>query len=101
MDPSNAGRHRDLAIAHSEVGNVRRSQGDLAAALQSYQSSVAIMGRVAKGNPGNAGWQRDLSAMYSGVGDVLKVQGKPREALKSYQASLAITDRLARSRPSA
>jgi tetratricopeptide (TPR) repeat protein len=99
MDPRDAGRQRDLAIAHSEVGNVRKLLGDLAGALQSYQAGVTIMGRAAKANPGNAGWQRDLSAMYR-VGDALKAQGRLGEALKSYQASLAIMDRLARIRPS-
>ena len=36
----------------------------MAAALKSYQASLAIRERLAKSDPGNAGWQRDLSVSY-------------------------------------
>jgi hypothetical protein len=39
---------------------VQRAQGDLAAALTSYQASLAIRERLAKADPGNAGWQRAI-----------------------------------------
>ena len=74
------------------------AQGDLPAALTSYQASLAIWERLAKSDPANAGWQRDLSVSYEKVGNVQVAQGLP-EALTSYQASLAIADRLAKSDP--
>ena len=75
------------------------AQGNLPAALTSYQAGLAIMERLAKSDPGNAGWQRDLSVSYKKVGDVQVAQGNLPAALTSYQAGLAITERLAKSDP--
>ncbi len=36
------------------------AQGALAAALTSYQASLAIRERLAQADPGNAGWQVDV-----------------------------------------
>ena len=46
---------------------MQSAQGDLAAALTSYQASLAIRERLAKADPGNAGWQRDVAAGYGRV----------------------------------
>jgi len=54
---------------------VRQAQGDLAAALISYQASLDILERLAKADPGNAGWRRDLSASHIKIGDVQQAQG--------------------------
>ena len=75
------------------------AQGNLPAALTSYQASLAIRDRLAKSDPANAGWQRDLSVSYEKVGNVRVAQGNLPEALTPYQASLAIADRLAKSDP--
>ena len=75
------------------------AQGNLPAALSSYQAGLAIRERLAKSDPGNAGWQRDLAVSYDRVGDVQVAQGDLPAALGSYQASLAIIDRLAKSDP--
>ena len=53
----NAGWQRDLSVSHNKIGDVQQAQGDLAAALASYQASLAIAERLAKADPGNAGWQ--------------------------------------------
>ena len=47
---------------------MQRAQGDLAAALTSYQASHDIFERLAKADPGNAGWQRDLSVSHNKMG---------------------------------
>ena len=83
----------------SRVGDVQVAQGNLPAALASYQAGLAIADRLAKSDPGNAGWQRDLSVSYDKVGDVQVAQGNLPAALTSYQAGLAIADRLAKSDP--
>ena len=70
---------------------MQQAQGDLAAALTSYQASLAIAERLAKADPGNAGWQRDLSVSHNKIGDVQQAQGDLAAALTSYQASLAIS----------
>ena len=73
------------------------AQGNLPAALTSYQASLAIRNRLAQSDPGNAGWQRDLSVSQDRIGDVQVAQGNLPAALTSYQASLAIRNRLAQS----
>ena len=78
---------------------MQRAQGDLPAALTSYQASLAISDRLAKADPGNAGWQRDLSVSHNKIGDVQRAQGDLPAALTSYQASLAISERLAKADP--
>ena len=55
---------------HNKIGDVLVAQGDLPAALTSYQASLAIAERLAKPDPGNAGWQRDLSVSHDKIGDV-------------------------------
>ena len=40
---------------------MQQVQGDLAAALTSYQADLAIAERLTKTDPGNAEWQRDLA----------------------------------------
>ena len=90
-DPGNAGWQRDLSVTHNKIGNVQVAQGDLPAALTSYQASLAIRDRLAKADPGNAGWQRDLSVSHDRIGDVQVEQGDLPAALTSYQASLAIS----------
>ena len=86
-------------MSHNKIGDVQQAQGDLAAALTSYQASLAIAERLAKADPGNAGWQRDLSVSHDRIGDVQQAQGDLAAALTSYQASLAIAERLAQSGP--
>ena len=94
-----SGDERDLSVSHNKIGDVQRAQGDLAAALTSYQASLAIADRLAKADPGNAGWQRDLSVSHEKIGDVQRAQGNLPAALTSYQASLAIRERLAKADP--
>jgi tetratricopeptide (TPR) repeat protein len=98
-DPSNAGWQHGLSVSHNKIGDVQRAQGDLAAALTSYQAALAIAKRLAKADPGNAVVQRDLSVSLNNIGEVQKVQGDLAAALQSYQASLAIIARLAQADP--
>ncbi|SFO21916.1 SHNi-TPR [Nitrosospira briensis] len=85
---------RAQAVARHHLGNVQVAQGNLPAALGSYQASLAIRQHLAKIDPGNAGWQRDLSISHDSMGDVQVTQGNFPAALASYQASLAIRERL-------
>jgi hypothetical protein len=93
-DPRNTVSQRDLATTYGNIGHVQVVQGNLAAALSSYQASFAIRDRLAKSDPVNLGWQHDLSISYSQIGDVQVRQGKLSDALTSYQASVAIDSRL-------
>jgi hypothetical protein len=76
QDPSNAGWQRDLAVAHSRVGDVLQAQGRLEEAQASYAEYLKISRRLAEQDPSNVGWQRGLAVAHSRVGDVLQGQGK-------------------------
>ncbi len=86
--PGNAGWQRDLSVSHNKIGDVQVAQGDLPAALTSFQASLASVERLAEADPGNAGWQRDLSVSHDRIGDVQVAQGDLPAALTSYRASL-------------
>jgi hypothetical protein len=79
---------------------VQRAQGDLAAALTSYQASHDIFERLAKADPGNAGWQRDLALSYGRVAIVKVQQGAREDALGALRHGRNIISRLARQSPS-
>ena len=93
------GDSRDLSVSQEKIGDVQFAQGNLPAALTSYQASHDIFERLAQSDPGNAGWQRDLSVSHNKIGDVQQAQGNLAAALTSYQASLAIRERLAQADP--
>jgi hypothetical protein len=80
-DPGNAVSQRDLAVAHGNIGDVQRAQGDLAAALSSHQASLVIRERLAKADPGNAVSQRDLVISY------VKLAGVGQTASRSFLTS--------------
>ncbi len=91
------GDERDLSVSYERIGDVEVAQGDLEAALKSFQEGIAIRERLAASDAGNAGWQRDLSASYVKIGDVEVALGNIEVALKSFQEGLAIAERLAAS----
>ena len=91
-----SGDERDVSVSHERIGDVQVEQGDLAAALTSYQASHDILERLTKADAGNAGWQRDLSVSHDRIGDVQVERGDLAAALTSHQASLAISERLAK-----
>jgi tetratricopeptide (TPR) repeat protein len=99
-DPSNVDRRRDLSVWHNSIGNVRKVQGDLSGALESFRAGMTITQRLAKADPGNAGWRRDLSISHTKIGDVRLAQGDLPGALKSYRAEMTIAQRLAKADPS-
>ena len=99
QDPRNAGWQRDLAVSQGKIGEVQEAQGNLSAALTSYQIALAISDQLAQVDPGDDGWQRDLAVSHSKIGEVQEAQGNLPAALTSYQAALAISDRLAQADP--
>ena len=87
---------RDRSVAFNALGDVQVAQGNLAAALESYRSSLAVRERLVRADAGNAGWQRDLTVSHDRIGNVQRAQGNLAAALESYRASFAIRERLAR-----
>ena len=70
-DPENAIWQHNLSLSYSRVGDVLMAQGNLAAALKSYQDGLAVADRVAKADPEKASWQRDVAISYKKIGDVI------------------------------
>jgi tetratricopeptide (TPR) repeat protein len=89
----------NLSIDQDRIGDAQRAQGDLSAALKSYQASMEIRRKLAERDPGNAQWQRDLSVSHNKIGDVQSAQGDLGGALKSFQADMEIARKLAERDP--
>ena len=85
---------RDLAIAHSKLGDVRMAQGQLDAAAQAFSEDLVISTRLVALDPANTGWLRDLAAAHSRLGDVRMKQGQLDAAAQIFSEGLAICTRL-------
>ncbi len=90
---------RNIAWAKDDIGRIQEVQGDLEAALRSYQDGLNIAQKLAREDPSNKELQRDLSVSYNKIGDIQKAQGDLAAALKSYQDGLAIRKDLAKEDP--
>ena len=69
---------RDLAIAHSKLGDVRMEQGQLDAAAQAFSESMAIFTRLVALDPVNSSWQYDLAIALAKLGQCNVYTGKPK-----------------------
>jgi tetratricopeptide (TPR) repeat protein len=88
------GDQRDLSVSHDRIGDVQQAQGDLAAALASYQAGLSIRKRLAEADPSHAERQRDLSVSHNKIGLIEAALGHKEEALKRFNQGRAITQRL-------
>ena len=70
------------------------AQGNLPAALTSYQASLAIRDRLAKSDPGNAGWQHDLAVSYEKVTSAYPKATQSMEAREALSTGRDIIARL-------
>jgi hypothetical protein len=73
---------------------VQVAQGNLPAALTSYEASLAITDRLAKSDPGNAGWQRDLSVSYAKLASAYLKATQLTEAREALSTGRDIISRL-------
>ena len=78
---------------------MQQAQGDLAAALTSYEADLAIAERLTKTDPGNVEWQRDLALGYGRVALIEWRQGARDDALKVFQQGRDIITQLIRRAP--
>jgi hypothetical protein len=60
IDPTNTEWQRDLAVAHSRIGDCLVGRGDRPAALDSFRSALAIRERMASLEPDSARWQHEV-----------------------------------------
>ena len=73
------------ASTYYSRARIHSAQGNLAAALTSYQASLAIRERLAQADPNNARWQRDLAVNYGQVALVEMRLGVRKNAVKAFQ----------------
>ncbi|HEY8835324.1 MAG TPA: serine/threonine-protein kinase, partial [Chthoniobacterales bacterium] len=96
---------RPLAIVQEKMGDVLAATGDIRAAVDSAQASLAIFKSIAAAVPGDAAAQQSLAISYIKLGDVLGNPNFPNAAdqvgaIKSYESSLAIWQALQAADPS-
>ena len=90
---------RDLSVSHNKIGDIEQAQGDLAAALTSFQAGMAIRRKLTAADPDNSEWRRDLSVSHDKIGDIEQAQGNLAAALTSFQAGMAIRRKLTTADP--
>ena len=71
------------------------AQGDLPAALASFNESLVIARTLALSDPSNAQAQRDLSVSFTKLANLKERQNNRASALSLANESLAIIERLA------
>jgi len=96
---ADAGWQRSVSVAHNNIGDMQRAQGDLPAALRSYQAAHDILSRLAQSDPASAEWQRDLAFGYGRVGVVQSEQGARDDARGALRHGRDIIARLMRQSP--
>jgi tetratricopeptide (TPR) repeat protein len=70
-DPARREWQEDCAIIHSQIADLSQAQGDLAGALVSYKSALAIVEALHRQTPGNPNLQFTLVSLYRRVGYAL------------------------------
>jgi serine/threonine protein kinase/Flp pilus assembly protein TadD len=90
---------RGRATASHNVGQVLEAQGDLAAALESYRTSLAAFRRLATRRANDGRLQHNLSVLLGRISGVLVLQGDLDGALAAQRESLAIDRSLAEREP--
>ena len=88
------------AAAKCLEGDVRKAQGNLAAAQVALEEGLAISQQLVEEDRENSVWQRGLGLAHDRMGDVLQAQGKLAAAHASFEKSLVISQRLAEQNPS-
>ncbi len=99
--PDNLQFKASFANANAEVGFALESHGKLAAALKSYETSLAIGTELVKAEPEDADWQMFVAAGHGRIGEVQMEQADLTGALKSFDARHAILLKLGAADPKA
>jgi tetratricopeptide (TPR) repeat protein len=97
--PDDLQAQRDLALSHSNLGEVSRQTGDTAAALRHYADSLEILRRLAADEPTDPETQRQLTISLNHLGDVRLQLGDVAAAKTHYIESLNIRTKLASAEP--
>lgn len=90
---------QDQSVIFDEIGNIASAQGDLSAALRSYQESLEIKTRLVKDDNANSRLQLNLSVSYDNIGNIAYSQGDNISAINFYKDSFEIRMRLVTNEP--
>jgi serine/threonine protein kinase len=90
----------ELATAYERIGSIQGNTyysnlGDTEGALRSYQTSLALLDRIATTAPDKRAFRRQLAVSYAGLADVLYIKTELPEALKNYEKALVLLNGLA------
>ena len=85
----------ELATAYERIGSIQGNSyysnlGDTEGALRSYQTSVALLERIAATAPDKRTLRRQLAASYAGLADLMYVKTQLPEALKNYDKAVVL-----------
>ena len=92
--PDDVMREREVFVFNNG-GDLRRIQGDLEAAMVSYDKGMQISTKLAGNDPSNMERQRDLSTSYDNIGYVQSAQGDLKAAMESYRKGMEINTKFA------
>jgi len=82
-----------MSNTYDHIGDVQMAQGDLPAALSSFQSEFTIMDRLAKSDPDNAAWENDLMVSYMKIGVAYRKLKQPTKAREAFAAGRVVVAR--------
>lgn len=99
LQPNDADVQTKLSWANSRIGDALVEQHKLTEAVEAYETSLHIDGRLVKADPTNADLLQGLAVDYQRIGNVRRDQSNWAEALKAFRASLEIFERLAKIDP--
>jgi tetratricopeptide (TPR) repeat protein len=99
LEPSNETWQDELAQARTNVGAVLESQGEIDAAIDRFESAVAIKQVLAEASPGDLVRQASLGNSLSWLGEAWLTKGDLGEAIAHYRAHAAIFQQLQAQEP--
>ncbi len=85
--------------ALSQIGEVRRDQGNLPDALEAFAESLSMARSLAERNPRNGSWQKRYGEAHFWVGYVLSEQGDDAGAIKHIRRYKAVAESLVKREP--
>ena len=100
VDPTNGQWQRELAIAQRNVARALDALGHSSAALEAFETALAIVKELAAIKASDVATQRDLLARYSDLGLLQDRLGRHAEAQDSYCWARAVAMTLANLQPS-